>query len=51
MTPAAALDHNDTEDLGDISPPTSTALNVMVPSTETAQESDLENAELTINQS
>lgn len=51
MTPAAALDHDDTEDLGDIIPPPSTAVNVMVPSNETAQESDLENAELTINQS
>lgn len=51
MTPAAALDRNDEEDLGDIIPPPSTALNVMVPSNETAQESDLENTELTSNQS
>lgn len=51
MIPAAALDLNDTEDLGDIIPPPLTAQNVMVPSNETALESDLENPELTTNQS
>lgn len=46
MTSAAALDDEDTKDLN-IIPPPSTALNVMVPSNKTAEESELENAELT----
>lgn len=47
MTAAAAsLDHNDTKAL-DIIPPPPTALNVMVPWNETAEESELKNEELT----
>lgn len=50
MTPALALDHDDTQDLDIISPPL-TALNVTLPSNETAEGSELETAELATSQS
>lgn len=45
MTPAAAVDHNETKDI-DIIPPPQRALTVTEPSNEATEESDLENAEL-----